>query len=199
MLQGRLTQWKTGSTVKLARGHSLLKQQTAARQMAPASDTGAEGTFRMRKRGFRAAGERLSIPPKREAAMSRTAKTCWAVVIVIVGTFLIPAGALAARGDSFQAGTWKAPYTGYCRDELTYTRNKQPQWVYRCHWARCPHPVPYPVSSSVPPAVTVPAVTVSLCAMLTPSGSPRVLLKTHIGWRASTPFSERICGRSWLP
>jgi len=106
--------------------------------------------------------------------MSRTAKTCWAVVIVIVGTFLIPAGALAARGDSFQAGTWKAPYTGYCRDELTYTRNKQPQWVYRCHWARCPHPVPYPVSSSVPPAVTVPAVTVSLCAMLTPSGSPRV-------------------------
>jgi hypothetical protein len=131
--------------------------------------------------------------------MSRTAKTCWAVVIVIVGTFLIPAGALAARGDSFQAGTWKAPYTGYCRDELTYTRNKQPQWVYRCHWARCPHPVPYPVSSSVPPAVTVPAVTVSLCAMLTPSGSPRVLLKTHIGWRASTPFSERICGRSWLP
>ena len=69
MLQGRLTQWKTGSTVKLARGHSLLKQQTAARQMAPASDTGAEGIFRMRKRGaygaagFRTAGERLSIPP----------------------------------------------------------------------------------------------------------------------------------------
>ena len=103
MLQERLTRWKTGSTVKLARGHSLLKQQTAARQMAPASDTGAEGIFRMRKRGaygaagFRTAGERLSIPPKRETAMSRTAKTCWAVVIVIVGTFLIPAGALAAR------------------------------------------------------------------------------------------------------
>jgi hypothetical protein len=65
--------------------------------------------------------------------MSRTAMTCWAIVIVVVGPFLIPAGALAARGDSFQPGTWKAPYTGYCRYELIYTRNKQPQWVYRCH------------------------------------------------------------------
>ena len=64
--------------------------------------------------------------------MSRTTMTCWAVVIVIVGTFLMPAAALAGRGDSFQAGTWKAPHSGYCRYELTKTRNQQPQSVYRC-------------------------------------------------------------------
>ena len=51
-----------------------------------------------------------------------------------------------------------------------------------------PLPAPAPLSCKLvrPASGHGAAVTVSLCAMLTPSGSPRVLLKTHIGWRAST-------------
>ena len=69
MLQERLTQWKTGSPVKLARGHSLLNSRPPRGKWPQRATPGPRGFSECAKRGaygaagFRTAGERLSIPP----------------------------------------------------------------------------------------------------------------------------------------